>query len=125
MRKFLTIVTAGIIALLSLNSCDVVYGEFDATSCDVRLTCYYAGGLPAASAMQTYELDGPLRDRDIEDIFNELSSMVQPGFTNAVMDIDFYDWMDNYTFSSSYEFWWEVTDEFSGDGFYAWDEILD
>ncbi len=117
--------TAGILSLLSLNSCDVMYGEFDASSCDAYLTCVYAGGLPSASARQTYDLDGPLRDRDIEDIFYELCSMVQPGFTNAVLEIDFYDWMDNYTYTSVYDFWWESTDFISGDGYYAWDERLE
>ncbi len=117
--------TAGLIALLSLNSCDVMYGEFDATSCDANLTCFYAGGLPSSSAYQQYGLDGPLRDRDIEDIFYELSSMVQAGFTHAVLEINFYDWMDNYTHTAVYDFWWETTDSISGDGYYAWDEKLE
>ncbi len=125
MRKFLTIVTAGILALLSLNSCDVLHGEFDATSCDANLTCHYAGGLPSSSASQTYGLDGPLRDSDIEDIFDELTEVVIPGFTDAVLEIHFYDWMNNYTHTAVYDFWWETTDAISGDGFYAWDERLE
>ncbi len=116
---------AGIVALLSLNSCDVIYGEFDANRCDVYLKCHYAGGLPSSSAQQSYDIDGPLKDKDIEDIFQELSSMVQPGFTDAVMEINFYDWMDNYTHTSLYDFWWKVTDDISGDGYYAWEERLE
>lgn len=117
--------TAGIIVLLSLNSCTPMHGEFDETSCVAYLTCFYAGGMPSASAQKEYELDGNLRDRDIEEIFYELSSMVQPGFISASLEIDFFDWMDNYDFTRAYDFWWESTDILSGDGYYAWDERLE
>ncbi len=117
--------TAGILILLSFNSCEMIHNEFDASSCDANLTCLYAGGLPSASVHQTYELDGPLRDDDIEDIFFDLCSMVQAGFTDAVLEINFYDWMDNYTHTSVYDFWWETTDFISGDGYYAWDDRLE
>ncbi len=125
MRKFLTLVTAGVIALLSLNSCEMMTSDFDATSCDASLTCFYAGGLPSDSAIETYGLDGPLRDRDIEEIFYELSEDVDPGFIEAVLEINFYDWMDNYTHTAVYYFWWVTTDVISGDGYYAWDERLE
>ncbi len=116
--------TAGIIALLSFNSCEVI-GEFDATGCEAYLTCFYAGGLPSASSQKSYEIDGQLKDRDIEDIFYELCSTVQPGFTSAILEIDFYDWMDNYEHTAVYDFWWETTDPVNGDGYYAWDERMD
>jgi len=125
MKNILTIMTAGIIALLSLNSCDVMYSEFDNTTCEAYLTCFYAGGMPSASAQQSYELDSPLRDRDIEAIFNELSSMVQPGFMSATLEIDFFDWMDNYDYTKAYDFWWESTDILNGEGYYAWDERME
>ena len=96
--------------------------EFDNTSCEAFLTCFYAGGLPTASVQQIYELDGKLRDKDIEAIFYELSADVQPGFMSAVMEIDFYDWMGNYDYTRAYDFWWEVEDLMSADGYYAWEE---
>ena len=122
MRNILTIMTAGIIALLSFNSCEAISSEFDQTSCTAYLTCYYAGGLPSARSNQTYEIDGPLRDKDIEDIFHDLCGVVQPGFISAILEIDFYDWMDNYDYTEAYDFWWETTDTASGDGYYAWDK---
>lgn len=125
MRNILTIMTAGIITLLSLNSCDTRYSEFDNSSCIAYLTCFYAGGLPSSSAQQSYEIDGPLRDHDIESIFYELSSAVQPGFISASLEIDFYDWMDNYDYTRAYDFWWEPSGAYPGDGFYAWDERLE
>lgn len=125
MRRFLLFVTACMTALLSLSSCDVIVSEFDETRCEAYLTCFYAGGMPTASAHNTYDLDGHLSDRDIEDIFYELSSVVQPGFVSATLEIDFYDWMDNYDYTRAYDFWWEPTDMMSGDGYYAWDERLE
>ncbi len=117
--------TAGILALLSFNSCEVINDEFDENSCDAYLTCFYAGGLPSASAQKTYELSGRLSDKDIEEIFYELCSMVQPGFTDAVLELNFYDWMDNYDYTVVYDFWWETENHLNGDGYYAWDERLD
>lgn len=125
MNRLLTILTAGIIALLSLNSCDVIHSEFDNTSCTAYLTCFYAGGMPSSGAQKSYDLDGPLRDSDIEGIFYELSSMVQPGFISASLEIDFFDWMDNYDYTKAYDFWWESSGILSGDGYYAWDERLE
>lgn len=125
MKRFLLFVTACMTALLSLSSCDVIVSEFDETRCEAYLTCFYAGGMPTASAQKTFELYGHLSDRDIEDIFYELSSVVQPGFVSATLEIDFYDWMDNYDYTRAYDFWWEPTDMMSGDGYYAWDERLE
>ena len=84
MKKLFAILTAGILALLSFNSCEMLDSEFDNTSCEAFLTCFYAGGLPTVSAQQAYELDGKLRDKDIEAIFYELSSGVQPGFIMTI-----------------------------------------
>ena len=119
------ILTAGIMALLSFNSCEMIDSEFDDKNCDAFLTCFYAGGLPSASAQQTYEIEGRLRDRDIEAIFDELSSGVPAGFMSAVLEIDFYDWIGNYNYTRAYDFWWEAEDLMSGEGYYAWDERLD
>ncbi len=51
--------------------------------------------------------------------------MVQAGFTDAVLEINFHDWMGNYTHTAVYDFWWKTTDVISGDGYYAWDERLE
>ncbi len=125
MSKILSIVAAGILALLSFNSCEALSSDFDASSCDAYLTCFYAGGLPSASSQKTFELDGKLKDDDIEEIFYELCSSVQPGFTDAVLELNFYDWMGNYSHTRVYDFWWEITDMYDGDGYYAWDERID
>ena len=122
MKKLFAILTAGIMALLSFNSCEMLDSEFDNTSCEVFLTCFYAGGLPTASVQQVYDLEGRLRDKDIEAIFHELSSEVQQGFMSAVMEIDFYDWMGSYDYTRAYDFWWESVDLMTGDGYYAWAE---
>ncbi len=116
---------AGIIALLSFGSCEMIHSDFDENTCEANLTCYYAGGLPSASARQTYEVDRRLTDKEIEEIFFELCSMVQPGFTDAVLELNFYDWMGDYRFTEVYDFWWESTNPGSGDGYYAWDERME
>ncbi len=116
---------AVISAMLSFNSCNAEMGIFNETTCKANLTCYYAGGLPSASSHQVYELDKRLSDKQIEDIFFELCSVVQPGFTTAVLELNFYDWMDNYKYTSVYDFWWETTNPNSGDGYYAWDERME
>lgn len=125
MKNIPAIMAACLIALLSLNSCEMMDSEFDTSSCDAYLTCYYAGGLPSASAQKSYEIDRRLTDEDIETIFYELCSMVQPGFISATLEIDFFDWMDNYDYTRAYDFWWESTDIISGEGYYAWDERLE
>lgn len=124
MKKFL-LLAACISSLLSLGSCEVLHSDFDAARCEAYLTCFYAGGMPSASAQKSYELDRYPSDRDIENIFYELSSVVQPGFISASLEIDFYDWMDNYDYTRAYDFWWESTDPLNGDGYYAWDERLE
>lgn len=125
MKKLLAILTAGIMALLSFTSCEMLDSEFDNTSCEAFLTCFYAGGLPSASSQQSYDLAGRLNDDDIEAIFYELSSVVQPGFISAILEIDFYDWIGNYDYTRVYDFWWESEDLMAGKGFYAWDERLE
>lgn len=124
MKRIMTIISAGIIALLSFTSCDIEWQD-DSGVGEAYLTCYYAGGLPASSARQTYELPDyrHLSDRDIEDIFYELSEMVRPGFSSAILEIDIYDNFDNYKKTRVFDFWWEVTDIITGDGYYAWDEV--
>lgn len=112
-------------ALLSFTSCEMAGSEFDSTSCEAYLTCFYAGGLPPVVLQNRYELNGRLHDKDIEDIFYELSSKADPGFISASLELDFYDWMDNYEFTRAYDFWWETTDLMSGDGYYAWEERLE
>lgn len=121
-RNILTIMTAGIITLLSLNSCNGVRSDFDQRSCDAYLTCYYAGGLPAETAKMSYEVNRYLSDNEIEDIFYDLIEGLTPGFYAAVLEIDFFDWMDEYQFTDIYDFWWESTNDLTGNGYYAWDK---
>ena len=113
---------AGLLALLACLSCSAG-SEFDTRTCDAFLTCHYAGGLPSVTAQDSYVLEGPLTDRDVEDIFLALSDHVKQGFTTARLVIDFYDWLDNYDYSRTYDFWWECTNIHTGDGYYAWDEV--
>lgn len=125
MKRLLGILAAGMLALLSFNSCEMEGSEFDVKTCEAYLTCFYAGGIPPATQQKSYEIEGRLHDRDIEDIFYDLSSGVAPGFISATLEIDFYDWMDNYDYTRAYDFWWETTDLMSGDGYYAWEELID
>lgn len=121
MKRILSIIATGVIALLSLSSCQ---WDLETGKCEAYLTCYYAGGLPSATSYQTYQLnDMYMSDMEIEDIFLELSEVVKPGFTNATLEIDLYDWAGDYERTEVYEFWWEVTDPISGNGYYAWDEV--
>ena len=124
MKKLLSIITAGIISLLCITSCEY-HSDFDSRSCDAFLTCDYAGGLPSVTAEDSFILEGPMTDRDVEDIFYMLSEAVRPGFTEARLTIDFYDWMDSYDYTRVYDFWWVTEDSYTGDGYYAWDEIFD
>lgn len=116
-------ISAGLIALLSLNSCNL-RNEFDSTTCVAYLTCNYAGGLPSVNTYNSFTITGPLHDSDVKDIFNSLSEMILPGFVTATLEIDFYDWMNNYDYTRRFEFWWEPTDPISGQGYYAWDEFF-
>lgn len=113
---------AGLIALLACLSCSVD-SEFDTRTCDAFLTCYYAGGIPSVTTQDSFVIEGRLTDGDVEEIFLILSENVQRGFTSARLVIDFYDWLDNYDYSKSYDFWWEYTNAHTGDGYYAWDEV--
>lgn len=122
MKNIICIMTAGFLALLSLNSCSSLGSDFDERSCEAFLTCYYAGGTPAEAASSTYEIDSYLSDKEIENMFYDLIEDVTPGFYAALLEIDFYDWMDDFMFTSVYDFWWEPTNDLTGDGFYAWEE---
>ena len=122
MKRFITIISAGIIALLSLNSCHIEWAD-DSGSAEAHLTCYYAGGLPTATAFQDYDLDDThLSDYEIEDIFLHLSEVVKPGFIDAVLEIDIYDSYDHFKKTRIFDFWWEI-DPQTGKGYYAWDEV--
>ena len=122
MKRFITIISAGIIALLSLNSCHIEWAD-DSYTADAVLTCEYAGGLPTVVSEHTYELeDTYLYDKEIEDIFYHLSEVVSPGFIRAFLDIKIYDAFNNLRKARLYEFWWEI-DPYTGEGYYAWDEI--
>ena len=124
MKRFITIISAGIIALLSLNSCDIdIHWNDNSGSVDATLTCYYAGNLPAVTADQTYKLDDTyLSDYEIEDIFLELSEVVRPGFIDAVLEIHIYDSYDHYKKTRIFDFWWEI-DPNTGEGYYAYEEV--
>ncbi len=122
MKRFITILSAGIIALLSFSSCDFEWADNSGTA-EASLTCYYAGGLPSASAHQTYELnDTHLSNHEIEDIFLELSEVVRPGFIDAVLEIHIYDSYDHYKKTRTFDFWWKI-DPHTGEGYYAYEEI--
>lgn len=122
MKRFITILSAGIIALLSFSSCDFEWAD-NSGEAEATLTCYYAGGLPSASAHQTYELnDTHLSNHEIEDIFLELSEVVRPGFIDAVLEIHIYDSYDHYKKTRIFDFWWEI-DTHTGEGYYAYEEI--
>lgn len=122
MKRFITLISAGIIALLSLSSCHIQLGD-DTGTAEASLTCYYAGNLPVATAFNTYDLyDTHMSDREIEDIFLELSEVVRPGFIDAVLEINIYDCFDHFKRARVFEFWWEI-DPYTGEGYYAWDEI--
>lgn len=113
---------AGLLALLACYSCSID-NEFDTRTCDAFLTCHYAGGIPTITVEDSFVIEGHLTDGEIEEIFLILSENVQRGFISARLVIDFYDWLDNYDYTRSYDFWWEYTNIHTGDGFYAWDEV--
>lgn len=117
-------IAAGLIALLACISCSMD-SEFNTRTCDAFLSCYYAGGIPSITTQDSFVIEGPITDREIEDIFYILSEHVKPGFTSARLRIDFYDWLDNYDYTRAYDFWWEYTNIHTGDGYYAWDEVMD
>lgn len=123
MKRIITIISSGIIALMSFTSCHIEWID-NSGSADAILTCYYAGGMPSSSATQTYELyDIHLSDFEIEEIFVELQQVVRPGFLEAILEIHFYDNYDHYRKTRIFDFWWETTNPITGDGYYAWDEI--
>lgn len=122
MKRFITIISAGILALLSFSSCEFEWVDNSGTA-EADLTCYYAGGLPSVNVHQTYDLyDTHISDREIEDMFLELSEVVRPGFIDAVLEIHIYDSYDHYKKTRIFDFWWEI-DPITGEGYYAWDEI--
>lgn len=124
MKRLLTILTAGLTILLSSNSCEISRNEFDASVIDAYLTVYYAGGLLPATVQGSYDIDYPrLSEREVEAIFYDLSDLVQPGFLEATLEVEYFDWMDNYIGIEVYEFWWEIFDMYTGDGAYLWEEV--
>ena len=114
--------TAGLLALLSMTSCGNIDSDFDEKSCEAFLTCYYAGGFEAEMSEETYHIKGYLSNKEIEDIFYDLIEEVTPGFYAALLEIDFYNWMDDFSHTDVYDFWWEPTNDLTGEGYYAWDE---
>ncbi len=123
LNRKVTLMAAGLVAVMSFSSCEINIGTSQEVSVDAFLTAYYVGGLPTATTQGRYELRSQyLSDREIEDIFYELSAILQPGFTEATLEIEFYDWMDNYKFTRIFDFWWEYYDYVTGDGYYAWQE---
>lgn len=113
---------AGLLALLACFSCSMD-SEFDTRTCDGFLSCYYAGGIPSVTVHDSFVLEGSLTDSDVGEIFHILSEKVQRGFVSARLVIDFYDWLDNYDYTKTYDFWWEYTNLNTGDGYYAWNEV--
>lgn len=125
MKRLMTIISAGIISLLSFTSCEIEWINTSGTA-EAFLTCYYAGGIPSVTASQTYALnDTYFSDREIEDMFLELSDVVKPGFSEATLEINIYDSRDHYRETRIFDFWWETTNMFTGDGYYAWEEYIE
>ena len=129
MKRILSIITAGLIALLSFSSCGgIQYNnkEFIAASIDAYLTGYYAGGFQSETTQGRYDLRGSyLTDRDIEDIFKDLSRYLPETFYEADLEIIYYDWMDNPVDGRLFSFWWVMQDYETGRGFYDWEEVYD
>lgn len=124
MKRLISIITAGILASLTFSSCELSHNEFDEVIADVYLTVYYSGGYPAETVQGSYDLSYPyLRTSDVTDIFYDLSRFVTPGFWEARMEVEYYDWMDNYLDTEIYDFWWETYDHFTGDGAYVWEQV--
>lgn len=124
MKRLLSILAAGTVSLLALCSCEVNYNTFDEISIDVYLTAYYSGGFPAETVQGTYDLHSPyLSSKDIESLFYKLSYHVTPGFQEAILEIEYYDWIDNYLDTEVFEFWWEIYDYHTGDGAYLWEQV--
>lgn len=122
MKRLITIISAGIIALLSFNSCSFEWID-DSGSAEALLTCRYAGNLPTVTAFQTYDLhDTNISDREIEDIFMQLCEVVAPGFIDAVLEIHIYDSNEHFKKTRVFDFWWEAN-PMTGEGYYAWDEV--
>lgn len=124
MRRLISILTTGIVILLTFSSCEISYNEFDEVSIDVYLTAYYSGGYPAETVQGTYDLSYPyLTTQDVTGIFYELSEFVTPGFWEARMEVEYYDWIDHHLDTEVYEFWWEVYNHHTGDGAYVWEQV--
>lgn len=93
---------------------------------DVSLTAFYAGGIPSQTVYGEYDIDRPrLYDDEVESIFQELCTLLPPGFTDAQMDVYFYDWMDNLRKTRYYDFFWITEDYGTGRGYYGWEEIFE
>lgn len=123
MRRLFALIMAGTAALMLLCSCEINIGTRHDVSIDAYLTAYYAGGLPSVTSQGTYDLHSErITDRQIEELFYDLSRTMQPGYGEAVLEIEFYDWLDNYMYTRTFDFWWEYYDYATGDGYYAWEE---
>lgn len=115
---------AGLTALLTFSSCEISHNEFDGLSIDAYLTVYYGGGLAPETVQGRYDLDSPyLSDHDVTTIFYELSELVDPAFWEATLEIEYFDWMDNYLETDVFEFWWEIYDHHTGEGAYLWEKV--
>lgn len=127
MKKLFTMIAAGLLALLSFNSCGIHYNdEFEAASIDAYLTGYYAGGFHSETTQGRYDIEGHyLTDRDIEEIFRDLARMLPETFYEADLEIVYYDWMDNPVDERMFTFWWVMEDFNTGRGFYDWKEIYE
>jgi len=118
MKKFLVIIAIVSAAVLSLSSCSIDINIGDNLNTDAYLTAYYAGGLPDATSQGHYGFSSTyLSDRDVEDIFYDLSQVLRPGFTDAVLEVEFYNRRGEFRSVRVYDFWWEPEN-----GWYAWEE---
>ncbi|MDE6872787.1 MAG: hypothetical protein K2O58_04210 [Bacteroidales bacterium] len=122
MKHVISFIVSALAVIMSTSSCEININTGNGVSTDAFLTVYYPGGLPNASSNGRYDFNSSyLSDRDIEEIFYDLNSVLRPGFTDAVLQIDFYDRYDKFKYSRIYDFWWEYGNSPSG-GWYAWEE---
>ncbi|MCM1176981.1 MAG: hypothetical protein NC335_04395 [Bacteroides sp.] len=122
MNRFFAIIAAVVFAL-TLSSCSININFGDDLDADAYLTAYYAGGLPNASANGSYVFSSSLlSDRDVDDIFHDLCRVFRPGFTDAVLEVEFYDRDGRFRARRVYDFWWEYDGSIPESGYYAWEE---
>ena len=111
MRKKISLIISLLIGILTFSSCDIYIDRDEPVSCDVRLTCSYAGMKEdLVTDLVTFDFDKDyFTDDDIIYMFDEMQrvSEMPPNFIDAWIDINVYDLYDNFIRNESYHFWWD------------------